>query len=154
MSSEGGSKALGPGEGRTVAVLGLPCAFKVTGEDTAGAFCLVEFTLPGGTTLPPHTHKTEAEVAYVLEGQVDFQIEERTVKATSGSFVFVPKGMVHALSIPEQRSAKVLHLWSPAGFEKLLAELDGETDMEKVGALMAKYGMEFVAMPQNSDKEA
>ena len=85
---------------------------------------------------------------YVLEGTLTLQLGNQTIKAPPGSYAYVPTGVVHGFSNPENVPAKFLTFISPAGFESYFEELAEliknqttwpPTDMSKVAALAAKY---------------
>jgi mannose-6-phosphate isomerase-like protein (cupin superfamily) len=144
---------LGPGEGKTVSVLGDQYTFKAVGRETGGAYGLVEITAPAASSgPPPHIHEGEDEAFYVLEGELKVRIGERTMQAISGSFAFVPRGTIHTFSNPGSKPAKALVIVSPAGFEKAFEEMaevaprgDQPPDMEKLLAIAKKYGLKIVA---------
>jgi len=49
-----------------------------------------------GVGFPPHSHPGE-EVAYVIEGQLEYQLEGRPpVTLKSGESLFIPAGVVHS----------------------------------------------------------
>ena len=53
--------------------LGLPTIMRSTGENTNGAFGLMEhWMMPPGFASPYHTHHREDEAFYVLEGEMAF----------------------------------------------------------------------------------
>lgn len=100
---------LGPGEGDVDTVLGDKYTFKAAAKDTGGAYALWEIATPaaaGGP--PPHIHESEDEAFYVLEGEMTFQIGERTVNAAAGTFAFAPRGIAHKFSNPGTKPAKAL----------------------------------------------
>ncbi len=140
-----------PGEGKSITVAGEVITLKATSEDTNGAWTLMEFNVPPHFAGPPlHWHKEETEGFYILSGTVTLQIEERVVKAPTGSFALVPPGVVHTFSNQEDVASTFLSLLSPGGFENFIEELDvmmrQETtwppaDMSKYAALNTKYGM-------------
>jgi mannose-6-phosphate isomerase-like protein (cupin superfamily) len=138
---------LSAGEGKTISVLGDSYTYKATKEETGGAYALIEGTIVGDGP-PPHIHKTEEEAFYVLEGELNVLVGDRTVKATAGDFVLVPRGMVHTFSKAGTVSAKILAIISPAGFEKFFEEIAGPPpDLAKIKALAPKYNMEIVEPP-------
>ena len=111
--------------------------YKAAKEDTGGAYALIEGTVVGGGP-PPHIHTTEEEAFYVLEGELNVLVGERTVTATAGAFVLVPRGTVHTFSTAGTASAKLLILISPAGFEQFFEEIAGPPDLAKIMALAPK----------------
>jgi len=143
---------LGPGEGKTVPVPGHSITHKVTGADTDGAYSLLEVELVGDGP-PQHIHKTEDEAFYVLEGEMNVLVGERIIRATAGSFVFIPRGTVHTVSRTGQEPAKALTIFSPPGFERFFAEAvgvdvtDTEAYVAKATALAEKYNMDIVGPP-------
>ena len=144
---------LGAGEGKTISVLGASYTYKAAKEETRGAYALIEHTVEGNGP-PPHIHAAEEEAFYVLEGELDVRIGERTVAAKAGAFVLVPRGTVHTYSKAGPASAKLLVIISPAGFEKFFEEIAGPPDLDKIKALAPKYNLEIVGpMPGQGDDE-
>ena len=143
MSFSHGGIILGAGEGKTISVLGNPYTYKAAKEETRGAYALIEHTVAGDGP-PPHIHTAEEEAFYVLEGELNVLVGERTVTATAGAFVLVPRGTVHTYSKAGTASAKILVIISPAGFEKFFEEIAGPPDLDKIKALAPKYNLEIV----------
>jgi quercetin dioxygenase-like cupin family protein len=137
---------LGAGEGKTISVLGNSYSYKVAKEETGGAYALIEHTVVGDGP-PPHIHTTEEEAFYVLDGELNVLVGERTIKATAGAFILVPRGTVHTFSNAGTASARILLIISPAGFEKFFEEIAGPPDLEKIMALAPKYNLKFVGPP-------
>ena len=146
---------LQPGEGKHVSVLGDGYTYKAIGEQTGGAYGLVETTVSASSSgPPPHVHRTEDEALYVLEGEVTFQVGDQTLRAAAGSFAFVPRGTVHTFSNPGDREARLLVIISPAGFEHAFEELaeaapsaDQPPDMPRLMAVAEKYNLEIAGPP-------
>ena len=67
-----------------------------TREQTGGSFGVWRYTkvLEGGP--PLHINRTEDEFFYVLSGEFNFQLGDCIKRTPAGSFVFIPKDMVHA----------------------------------------------------------
>jgi quercetin dioxygenase-like cupin family protein len=59
------------GKGRAVWVVGDHYTVKCSGEDTGGAFTLIEVLVPPGSGPPPHIHRREDEMFYVLAGEFE-----------------------------------------------------------------------------------
>jgi quercetin dioxygenase-like cupin family protein len=146
---------LGPGEGKTVSVLGDRYTYKAAGRDTGGHYGLVEVIHSAGAPGPsPHVHESEEEAIYVVEGELKVQIGERTFIARVGTFALVPRGTVHTFSNPTSLPARVLVIVSPAGFEKAFEEMsevaprsDEPPNMEKLLAIAKKYNLKIVGAP-------
>ncbi|WP_169405678.1 cupin domain-containing protein [Deinococcus apachensis] len=84
------------------------------GEDTGGAFALVEECVQAGLEPPPHLHTHEDETFYLLEGEVEFQVGDRRHRATPGDCVFLPRGLPHAFKL-RSPTARLLVLLTPGG---------------------------------------
>ena len=75
---------LGPGQGRTIpGPEGL--TLKASGEETGGALGFHEATTPPGFGPPRHIHYGCDELFYVLEGEFDFLLGDRIVRAAPGT---------------------------------------------------------------------
>jgi hypothetical protein len=61
--------ALASEEGQAVWFLGTLVVMKATGEQTGGAFGLIDNLMPGGFASPYHMHGNEDESFYVGEGE-------------------------------------------------------------------------------------
>src|SRR5882757_6315902 len=68
------------------------------GSETDGRFALMEFRTKAGNEPPPHIHEWEHEVYFVLEGQMCFYCENKTLDIGVGDFVFLPQGKAHAFN--------------------------------------------------------
>jgi quercetin dioxygenase-like cupin family protein len=84
---------------------------------------------------PLHTHELWDEGFYVLEGEVTIQAGDDVVKATPGTFAFAPRGVARTFSNRTDTDARILVLFTPAGFERYLA---GEIAREQVPDLIAQ----------------
>ena len=152
MSNNEGNLILGPGEGRSIPVPGHKIWIKLSGEDTDGAFSLLEVELTGDGP-PQHIHKGEDETFYVLEGEVKFLLGERISIAKAGTFVRIPRGTRHAFCRVDKKNAKLLATFTPAGFEKFFDDAvdldvtDTEAYVAKAEELAKKYNMEIVGPP-------
>lgn len=154
MEPEDGAIVLAPGEGRRVTLGPADVVFKVTKEDTSGNFAFCEYTAAAGFAGPlPHIHWDHEEVFYVLEGNIDIKIGEHTVEAGAGTFAMVPRGSAHTFSNPGDSPAKLLGMFSPAGYEGYFEELrtmlesDPAASREAVGELMGRYQTELADDP-------
>lgn len=96
-------------------------SFLATGKDTEGIFSLLHCHFRKGFTAPPHYHKLEDESFYMLDGEIDFHIGDKKVKAGTGDFVVLPKNVPHHFNLITE-TAKALMLITPAGFETFFRE--------------------------------
>ena len=57
----------------------------------------VRVDIPAGTSFPKHSHPGE-EVVYMIEGELEYQLEGRApVTLKAGEVLFIPPGTVHAV---------------------------------------------------------
>jgi quercetin dioxygenase-like cupin family protein len=131
-------------EGPLGALLLLPAT------ETADRFTVVEHPLaPRALGAPVHTHRHEDEYSIVLEGMVGVEIAGQAFTVGPGSVVVKPRGIPHAFWNAADRSARLLEIISPAGFESYFAELgsildtDGPPDLAALVALAARYGLDL-----------
>jgi quercetin dioxygenase-like cupin family protein len=107
---------LGPGEGERV------------GGNTVKAarpeLSLIEFEIQPGGGVDPHLHKGHSDSFFVLEGEVEFHAGDEVVRATAGSYVLSPPGVVHFFRNVSTESARVLNLHTPGGFVEYRRELE------------------------------
>jgi quercetin dioxygenase-like cupin family protein len=154
MKKSAGLKVVPPGEGHTLMLVGGRYTFKASGEDTGGAYALIEMVLPPGSGPPPHLHEREEESFYILEGTLQFQVGDESVTAGAGAYVKTPRGVAHALKNVGTTPARALVLVTPAGIEKYFEEIgqpEGEMPkaqaLEKAKEIAPRYGITLL----NSD---
>ena len=107
---------LGADEGERVWFADSLLSFKVTGDKTQGQLALAEVRAPFGSGSPVHTHRHEDEAWYILEGELTFWLGEESRSATTGDFIFGPRGIHHRFRV-DSEMARFLILVTPAGFE-------------------------------------
>jgi quercetin dioxygenase-like cupin family protein len=96
--------------------------FLITGEQTDGAFFMAEATIPPGGGNPPHIHSREDETFYVQQGTLTVQVGGKTVTASAGDALCLPKGVVHCFQNNGNIDVKALVVAVPAGLEKFFEE--------------------------------
>jgi quercetin dioxygenase-like cupin family protein len=106
---------IGPQEGAHLSVLDI--TYKVTAESFGGAFTIMEVGLPPGEMILPHTHSREDECAFVLEGELTFDVGVEIVLAPAGSFVIKPRGVYHAFCNAGTEPNRHLEIHAPGEFE-------------------------------------
>jgi uncharacterized cupin superfamily protein len=74
--------------------------------------------------IPPHTHTREDECAFVLEGELTFDVGGQIVAAPAGSFVLKPRGVYHAFCNTGTEVARFLEFHMPGEFENYYDEYE------------------------------
>jgi quercetin dioxygenase-like cupin family protein len=85
---------------------------KATGAQTGGAYLLVEEVARRGKVTPLHTHPSEVESFYVLDGEALMYLDGEQRRLTAGGFVSVPAGVPHAYLVTSE-TARILILVTP-----------------------------------------
>jgi quercetin dioxygenase-like cupin family protein len=144
---------LEPGQGEPVWFLDNFLTVKVRSKDGA-AFGLLEAVIPAGSETPFHRHHDEDEAFYVLEGRLTMFLEgDRTVVASPGSYVHVPKGVAHGFRV--DAPIRMLVLSDPAGFVEFVREAGmaaprrelppaGPPDLPRLEAASRKYRIDLL----------
>jgi quercetin dioxygenase-like cupin family protein len=145
-----------PPQGRTLAVVGDVYRLLATGEETNGAYALLEAVVSPGGGPPPHVHSREEEGFYVLEGEIVFLVGEERMVLSAGMFANMPVGTRHAFRNESSQPAKMLISVAPAGLERMFLEVgvslpQGATtalpptsaEIEKLLAIAPQYGIEI-----------
>jgi len=102
---------IGPEEGAYLPVLDI--AHKVTAEASGGSLKIEEWGLPPGEMIPPHTHASEDECSFVLEGEMMCYVGGEVVSAPQGSYVIKPRGVPHAFYNSGARTVRVMEILTP-----------------------------------------
>src|SRR5215469_2182738 len=99
--------------------VGLGCLC-LSGTDTGGAYCLVEVSLAPGMGVPRHTHTREDEVYFVLAGELEVTVGEKTFVLQPGDSLLAPRDIPHKLRNSGNAENRYLLLFSPSGFEEFV----------------------------------
>ena len=113
--------------------------FKAVGDDTDGAFALLEYVLT--YDIPSHTHLREHENLYMLEGSITMRVGEDEFAAAKGDFIFSPRGVPHSITATSDSPPRFLAVSSPSGFEHFMEDL---TEAQAAGYDMSSPEMATV----------
>ncbi len=71
-----------------------------------------------------HKHVSHSEHVYVLDGEGEMQLGEKTIKIKKGDMVFIPKNTFHSLKVTSSTPVKVLSVQAPLfdGKDRVFAE--------------------------------
>ncbi len=90
----------------------------LSGEDTAGRFCLVDMHVPPGGGPPPHRHDFE-ETFTLLQGELQFTFRGHKSSLRAGDTVNIPANAPHQFHNAAEHPARMLCICAPAGQEGL-----------------------------------
>jgi quercetin dioxygenase-like cupin family protein len=132
-----------PGESKGITLRGYPMAFLVTGEDTKHT-SMFDWTIPAGFATGRHVHRVQEETFYMLEGECEWHVGGDVVRATPGTYLFIPPGVPHNITNVSDKPARVLMTVSPPGHEHYFEELaeltaKGAPDAKAIGELRARF---------------
>lgn len=141
-----------PATGEPNSVFGFKRYFRITPQDTNGAFCVFEEEIEEGAGPPLHIHHTEHEMFTVLSGSVKFHCDGTEAVAEAGTTALIPPGARHAFKGIGPGTSRVLVMLSPGrgeGFFREVAKqgLSPKDDVDRVNEIAAKYSVEFVGPP-------
>jgi len=105
------------GEGPTMWFAGDTYTIKASRASTNGSLGLVEATVPPGGGPVAHVHTRSDEAFYVLSGPLEILDGVRTFIASTGDFVFIPRGTRHRFKNTGVHGAKMLFMFIPGGDE-------------------------------------
>ncbi|MGA3226535.1 MAG: cupin domain-containing protein [Acidobacteriaceae bacterium] len=94
----------------------------VSGEDTAGRFCVIDMHIPPGGGPPPHRHDFE-ETFIVLEGEIEATFRGKKSVVRAGDTVNIPANAPHQFHNTSSNATRLLCICSPAGQEKFFKEV-------------------------------
>jgi quercetin dioxygenase-like cupin family protein len=90
-------------------ILGMPMTMLCEAGETGGAWSLFEEEVPLGMGPPAHRHDWD-EAYYILDGDIDFEIDGEAVRSAKGDFNYLPRGTIHGFKGASSSPARVLIL--------------------------------------------
>ena len=146
-------KFLDPNDGlRLQSGPGRDLVFKVTGDDTDGAFdyFVVEVAPHGGP--PLHVHREQEESLHVLSGRFKVRVGDEEQVLEQGGFAFMPSGLPHAFLNLTGEPAEIVIVYTPGGGHRFYEELgpltrEGMPDRAEVAACFERHGMTLLGPP-------
>lgn len=142
-----------PGQGPKLWVFSELITIVAGAADTGGQYGLTDSLVPPQGDAPPHVHEREDEAFWVIEGEIEVLVGEERHLARAGSFVHLPKGIVHAYRNVGPAAARFLTLMVPGGLERFFHEVGkpaagastpppfDEADIVEMVEVAARYGV-------------
>jgi quercetin dioxygenase-like cupin family protein len=132
----------------------------VTGEQTAGRFCVIDMHIPPGGGPPPHRHDFD-ETFILLDGEMEATFRGKKTIVRTGETINIPANAPHQFHNISAQPVRMICVCSPAGQEKFFMEVgvpvatrtmpppklneqEQKAFMEKVKALAPKYRTELL----------
>jgi mannose-6-phosphate isomerase-like protein (cupin superfamily) len=134
----------------------------VSGEETDGRFCLLEFVQPPDEWTPLHVHTRSDQTHYVLEGQATLHLPGESIAVGPGECEYGPMNVPHTEHVTSTEPARALVLNSPAGFDEFVAAAGQPApeltlpppdqpppDIERLAAIAAQHDIQILGPPGN-----
>ena len=136
------------GQRPSLDILGMPMRMLCEAKETDGAWSLFEEDVPLGMGPPPHRHDWD-EAYYILDGEVDFEIDGQPVRSAKGDFNYLPRNTVHGFKGASSSPARVLIFAAPAHGSEFFEALNEEVrslpeDGAKIPEIGERHGIHFM----------
>src|ERR1700730_18387750 len=102
-----GPYALKSGEGWTYNA-GIDFTVKAGEFRSTNGAAFFEYLTRKGEEPPDHTHPSEDEMFYVVEGELTFRCGEQAFDVGPGGFVFLPRGIEHGYTMRSDGPIRLL----------------------------------------------
>jgi quercetin dioxygenase-like cupin family protein len=112
---------------RHLSIAGGTYTILVTGEQTAGRYCLTDMLVPSGGGPPPHRHDFE-EMFTILDGEIEFTFRGEVLSAGAGSTVNIPANAPHSFRNRSDRPARLLCMCTPSGQDEFFLSVGDPVD--------------------------
>jgi len=130
---------------------------KASMAETGGAYSLTEHVVTAASNPPMHVQTDEEEAWYVLEGELEFEVDGVVSVARPGTFAFVARGAAHTFRVltPQARMLVIcsgkpadnleqffLTMGEPAAERAL--PTPAPPDVDRLASLCAQNGIELL----------
>lgn len=121
---------------------------KLSTLESGGRVSVIDAVIPPGLIIPPHAQDGYDDVTRVVKGNMVMEIGGEIFKASEGTVVFRPRGVMHAAWNPGPGVARISSVVWPAGIEAHLEALarlsEAESfDLARMMEVSASYGVRY-----------
>lgn len=127
--------------------------WKVRAEQTGGTFFMFEDEMTQGKMTPWHTHPDSDEMAYVLEGEIEVNIDGDQRIVGAGGMCMTPRGVPHSFRVLSP-TCRMLAFHTPGASEAFYwgasepaGDEDGTVDFDRIRAIATETGATNVLGP-------
>jgi mannose-6-phosphate isomerase-like protein (cupin superfamily) len=114
-----GSIFLPPAGGREYHMGSMRAVFKADEEETKERYCISEWWLDPHSDGPgAHSHESNHDIFYVLEGTASILVGESWIDASRGAFILIPENTIHDFANRTDHKTGLLNFFIPGGFER------------------------------------
>ena len=135
-------------EGNWLNVLGMQLKFLCTSDDTQGRYSSMLNTVPKGLGAPPHQHPWD-EAFYVLKGQVEFLVGDKTHVLNVGDYVLAPANTTHGFTGLSDEEGLMIAFESPGHSHRFFEEINDTVtnlpaDLDKMPDIGQRHHVTFI----------
>jgi quercetin dioxygenase-like cupin family protein len=105
-----------------IGLVGDTYTITVSGDATAGHFCVIDMHIPPGGGPPPHRHDFE-ETFILLDGEMEATFRGKKSIVRAGETLHIPANAPHQFHNNSTRPVRMLCICSPAGQERFFMEV-------------------------------
>jgi quercetin dioxygenase-like cupin family protein len=133
---------------RVIPFLGQRCRVRVSGQDTADTFAVLDTQAVRGHGSPMHLHRHDCEVFLVLEGTLRVVVDGQEHEAGPGSAAVLPAGRPHGFVVTSE-TARYLTVHHGPAFEQFAAAAAGEgiPDPVRLAEIAAEHDIDILGPP-------
>jgi quercetin dioxygenase-like cupin family protein len=137
------------GNAEQLKILGMTHHTMITPAETDGQFTAIVVEVPPACGAPMHSHATDSEFFYVLEGTLTLSDPSGEIEAKPGDFCFLRAGGSHSFRNATDRPARALAVVTPGAdahrfFKQVDETLGGAIDVPVVLDLAGRSSIVFV----------
>jgi quercetin dioxygenase-like cupin family protein len=132
-----GPYSLKSGEGWTYRY-GIPFTVKAGELHPGRGAAFTEYTTRKGEEPPDHTHPTEDEVFYVIDGELTFHCGGESFDLSNGGFIYLPQGIEHCYRSRSGGQVRLIAVTFPTrvasgeGWGGFIADVERQGDLVAV----------------------
>ena len=149
-------------EGDRFNMFGSLTFIKATGDETGGAYGLIEQRSNAGMVTPLHVHYEEDELWVVMKGRLSIHVDGDTFELGPGDVAFGPRGKPHAFRVDEDESRYFIvrnaggesffdAVGDPAPDLSLPDPHPTEEQLDRLNDVLETYEMELLGPPPFDD---
>lgn len=139
---------LPPDAGRHLMLPAGPMTLKIDSETSGGTIAIWQDVVGPSSGPPLHIHHKADEIFFVISGEFEFHLDGQVYSATTGSFVFVPRGKEHTYRCTGVTPGTLLGIVTPSGLEQFYIAQSrvpaGSLDSDAYEKLGREYDLDAV----------
>jgi mannose-6-phosphate isomerase-like protein (cupin superfamily) len=120
---------------------------KVESSQSGGTLSVMDLIISPDQGPALHTHSREDELWIVLDGRFRFKAGGRLFEASAGGMAFGPRGTAHCFHNVDDTPGRLLIVTTPGGLEDFFRDFAAEPDLEKLGEIGRRHGVDFNGPP-------